>query len=588
MNSPLRREDIDEFEAWMAEKRSRQAKAKQSSYGWYDEDGVRQGGLIAFVRYFWHVLEPETPFVDGWVLWAMCEHLEAVTQGKIIRLLINVPPGCMKSLLVDVFWPAWEAGPMDLAHLRYVAFAYAASLTERDNGRYRDLITSREYQELWGDRVSIIKKGDTKVSNNQKGWKFASSVTGVGTGERGDRIILDDPHNVKDSESEIVRNETARWFRESMSSRLNNMETGVIVIIMQRVHADDVSGVIADLRLDYVHLCIPMEFDWTYQTLDGEPRENAIGWYDPRYDGRGPNYCEGKLAWRERFPLEVVTRIKAEVGPYAWAGQYQQQPAPRGGGIFKRAWWQLWDSPNGGWPELHYIWASLDGAFTEKETNSPSALTIWGTFTDPESKHRRIILIHAWRKFLQFSGPRIQRLERDSVISGRRFPAEALVPGLTSQEVKYRNKLYWMRTQDQWGLIEWLAHSCSLFKVDKLLIEGKASGMSAAQELRNRYSRAPWSVQLCSVSGDKYARALAVQPMFSNLMIYAPVRDWAEMVIEEMEVFPKGKYADLTDSTSQALKYARDVGLADTDEEAQATEIERVTHRPKQKALYPV
>src|SRR4029077_8866993 len=117
-------------------------KEEHSSYGWYDDDDVRQGGLIAFVRHFWHVLEPETPFVDGWPLWAMCEHLEAVTRGDINRLLMNVPPGSMKSLLVNVFWPAWEWGPMTLSHLRYVTFSYSASLTERDNGKFRDLVTS--------------------------------------------------------------------------------------------------------------------------------------------------------------------------------------------------------------------------------------------------------------------------------------------------------------------------------------------------------------------------------------------------------------------------------------------------------------
>jgi len=106
-----------------AEAERREARYLQTQYGWYDDNGVRQGGLIAFVRYFWSVLEPETPFVDGWPLWAMCEHLEAVTRGEIKRLLVNVPPGFMKSMLTDVFWPAFEWGPMGLAHYRYVAFS---------------------------------------------------------------------------------------------------------------------------------------------------------------------------------------------------------------------------------------------------------------------------------------------------------------------------------------------------------------------------------------------------------------------------------------------------------------------------------
>src|SRR5262249_45210513 len=148
---------------------------------------VRQGGLIAFIRHFWSILEPETKFVDGWALWAVVEHLEAVTFGEITRLLINVPPGFAKSIIVDCFWPAWEWGAMNKPHLRYVAFSYSASLTERDNGKFRDLITSEPYQALYGDRVQLRNKTTIKVFNTKTGWKLASSVGGVGTGERGDR-----------------------------------------------------------------------------------------------------------------------------------------------------------------------------------------------------------------------------------------------------------------------------------------------------------------------------------------------------------------------------------------------------------------
>ena len=589
MNAPIPREKLERFARVLSEHRKRQAKAEQSQRGWYDEDGVRQGGLIAFVRYFWHVLEPSTPFVDGFALWAICEHLEAVTFGEVTRLLINVPPGFCKSMLVDVFFPAWEWGPMGRQHYRYVAFSYSASLTERDNDRFRTLITSADYRGLYG--VELRNKTTLKVMNTKTGWKLASSVGGVGTGERGDRVIIDDPHNVVEAESEVIRTETVRWFRESVSSRFNDLETGAMIVIMQRVHADDVSGAIADLRLDYCHLCIPMEFDCNYQ-VDGDGnyvQRSTIGWVDPRYVEPDPDLpfgeavaeaqaaCDGELAWPERFSAEVVARFKKEAGPYAFAGQFQQQPAPRGGGIFKRAWWQLWDTPDGKFPAFDFIIASLDGAFTEKESNSPSALTVWGVFKHPELQQRRIMLIYAWRKFLEFSGPRIERL-----------PDEIVTAGTPAHLARMRDAMYRRRTMEHWGLVEWCADTCKRFKVDRLLIEAKASGMSAASELQNRYGLQNWSIQLCPVVGDKYARALAVQPTFSQLMVYAPVRDWAEMVIEEMEVFPKGKYLDLTDSTSQAMKYLRDNGLARTDEEVHASEIENVRHRPRLKALYPV
>lgn len=558
------RERLEKLARAKAELRNRQERKLQSHRGWYDKDGVRQGGLMAFIRYYWRILEPEAELIEGWALWAIVEHLEAVSFGEIKRLLITVPPGFMKSLCTDVFWPAWLWGPMNQAHKRFVAFSYSASLTERDNERFRDLIIHQSYQELWRDRVTPVKVGATKITNTRKGWKLASSVGGVGTGERGDCVILDDAHNIKEAESEIVRTDTVRWFRESMSDRLNSMENGWIVVIMQRANEDDVAGSILTLGLPYCHLMIPMEFDWSRQVDErGEPIATDIGWIDPRYVSMAPEECDGALAWVERFPPDTVEQIKAVKGPYAYAGQYQQAPAPRGGGIFKTEWWQVWESTDGRFPIFDLVLASVDSAFTTNEQNDPTGMTVWGVFS-LEGK-RRLMLVNAWRKHLAFSGPRV-----------------AYEPGET--------KAQWQRrTQPTWGLMEWVQYTCERFKVDKLLIEGKASGISAAQELRNRYGRQDWSTQICPVKGDKVARALGVQATFSQLGVYAPVRDWSDMVIQEMAVFPAGKYDDLTDSATQAVKFLRDTGMAPTDEEVLHEEQERVTHHGRPKApLYPI
>jgi hypothetical protein len=240
--------------------------------------------------------------VEGRALEAIIEHLEAVTRGEIRLLLINVPPGFMKSLLVNVFWPAWEWSAGELPGLRYVTFSYAAHLTERDNGKFRDLLRSRIFRELWGHLVSLTEDGKIRVANNHTGWKFASSVKGVGTGERGDRVILDDPHNVKEGESEAVRTETVRWVREGMSNRLNDMQEGVIVVIMQRVHEEDVSGALIADDLGYVHLMIPMEYDPVRHC------GTVIGWSDWRSK-------DGELAWPERFTRDTVDKLKRTLGP---------------------------------------------------------------------------------------------------------------------------------------------------------------------------------------------------------------------------------------------------------------------------------
>ncbi|HUZ14490.1 MAG TPA: hypothetical protein VMU93_16800, partial [Caulobacteraceae bacterium] len=164
--------------------------------------------LLYFVRSFWSILEPakSNAFVDGWVLGAIADHLMAVTDGQIRRLLINVPPGFTKSLMTDVFWPAWEWGPCDRPAERYIAASYAAHLTTRDNRRFLALAQCPEYREIWGGRFEIIRDGEGLISNDKTGWKIATSVGGVGTGERGSRIIIDDPNNPIDVESDLVRN----------------------------------------------------------------------------------------------------------------------------------------------------------------------------------------------------------------------------------------------------------------------------------------------------------------------------------------------------------------------------------------------
>jgi predicted phage terminase large subunit-like protein len=591
MNLHLPRANLERFGRLLSEYKRRQAKAEQSRYGWYDEHGVRQGGLIAFVRYFWHVLEPSNAFIDGWPLWAMCEHLEAVTKGEIGRLLITVPPGFMKSLLTDVFWPAWEWGPMKKPHYRYIAFSYGAHLTERDNDRFRTLIVNPGYQQLYGPLktkvqfgereeevhgVALRNKTTLKVMNTATGWKLASSVGGIGTGERGNRVLCDDLHNVKEQESETVREETVRWFFESLSDRFNDLDSGALIIIMQRVHEDDVAGAVLSRGLPYCHLMIPWEYESNRQLDDdGEVMRTSIGWIDPRFNDDDPEAGDGLPAWPARFSDDAIERLKAEKGPYAWAGQYQQSPAPRAGGIIRRDWWQLW--PDSTFPLFDYVIGSLDGAFTEDEQNDPSAMTVWGVFQHPETKYRGIMLIDAWRKFLPMHGNPTPRVEREIVNIG------------DDLKTKMTKDLIWKRRVcDEWGLVEWAAWMCRYRRVDKLLIEGKASGITAAQELQRLHGREGWAVQLCPVKGDKVARALAVVPTFSQGMIWAPARDWAEMVIEEAAVFPNGKYDDLTDSTTQAIKHLRDAGLAQMQDEVIAAEEENVRHKSKLAPLYQV
>lgn len=544
------------------------------------------GGLLSFIRYFWTILEPATPFIEGWPLEAVCLHLEAVTAGTINRLLINVPPGFMKSLLVNVFWPAWEWGPMNRPHLRTVAFSYSPDLTERDNGKFLTLVSSHRYRHLWGDRFALRKTGATLITNDRTGSRRASSIGGVGTGERGDRVVLDDPHNVVDMESEKERERTTRWFRESMSNRLNDMQKSAIVIIMQRLHEDDVSGVILANEFNYCHLMIPMEFAPERYPVEDDKVAwdgNEIGWIDPRaLNDEGElltpydlDRREGELAWEARFPASVVDAFKHEMGPYAYSGQYAQNPQPRRGAIFDRDWWQLYEPPNetGKFPPMEFVLASLDSAFTEKEENDPSGFTMWGVWrpivVNPvtgEGEHGtpQVMLLTAWRKHLRIHGVEV-----------------AKKPDETTHQ-------YIRRAMPQWGLVEWVAHSCRRFGgADMLLIEAKASGIDVINEMKRLYGDEQWGIEGRQAPKDKVSRALAVQPTFSQEIVWAPATEWADMVQKEMAMFPKGRYKDLTDSTTHAIKWLREKGLIQRPEEISRLERARSEYRSNRpKVLY--
>lgn len=294
---------------------------------------LASGKLIDFTEVFWTIIEPGRPFVRGWAVEAICDHLEAVTYGHIRKLLINVPPGLMKSLTTNVLWPAWEWGPRNRPDLRYIGASYSQDLTIRDNRRCRQIIESDVYQEMFGDRFHLVDDQNAKVryDTDKRGFKIATSVSGMGTGERADRFITDDPHNVKGAESETKLDEVAHWFTEVVPTRINDPELSAFVSIMQRVHERDHSGLILSADLGFTYLCLPMEY---------EPDRKCFTDLGAGKRFEDPRTEEGELLFPERFSrryleTDLKPTLSAWGGQYAISGQLQQSPTPRGGGLFK-------------------------------------------------------------------------------------------------------------------------------------------------------------------------------------------------------------------------------------------------------------
>lgn len=281
--------------------------------------------LAEFVKLAWPVLEPGQKYIHGWHIDAICEHLEAVTAGDITRLLINVPPGTMKSLLTNVFWPAWEWGPKGTPQTRIIGASHEQGLAIRDNLKMRRLVESEWYQTRWPTNLTSDQNAKTNFENGSTGFRAACAVASM-TGRRGDRVIWDDPHSVEAAISDAHRTTALRVFQETLQTRLNNPDQSAIIIVMQRLHEDDVAGHIIQNELPYEKLILPMEYELERHCT------TSIGFSDPRKE-------EGELLFPDRFPPNVVDEYKQSMGSYGYAGQMQQRPAPRSGGFF--AWEKL-------------------------------------------------------------------------------------------------------------------------------------------------------------------------------------------------------------------------------------------------------
>lgn len=474
------------------------------------EKAICEKSLSWFAKRAWHVLEPATPLMWGWALDAICDHLEAVSRGEIKRLLMNVPPGSMKSLLTSVILPAWEWGPRARPQMRYLGTAHKQDLAVRDNMKCRRLIQSEWYQSHWPITLTGDQNAKTKFENEQTGFREAMAFASM-TGSRGDRIILDDPHSVDDANSSKKLETDVMTFREALPSRVNNSESAII-IIMQRLHEMDVSAVA--LELGYDHLCIPMRYEGKRII------STALGTEDPRTK-------EGELMFPERFPEKQVEELENSLGVYATAGQLQQRPSPRGGGILKPDDFRLWPNTKA-LPPFEYILQSYDTAFTASTNNDPTACSVWGLFY--WSGVYNVMLIDAWHEHLEY-------------------------PDLRARVIKEWSAKYAGDKSDPTNKPR---------SPDLCLIEKKGSGQSLLQDLAQaRVVVAEYNPG----NADKVSRAHMVTPLLDAGLVWVPEGKrgdtwptWADAMMRQLARFPNDEHDDYVDTMSQALRYIRDAG----------------------------
>ena len=323
----------------------------------------------AFVKKTWEIIEPSTELKWGWAMSAICQHLQAVVEGKIKRLVINVPPGFSKSLLTSVFMPAWlwTLKPEE----RILGTSHSKDLAIRDTVKMRTIIESEFYQKRWPLKLKADQNVKSNFANSKEGVRQAAAFTKM-TGVRGSVVILDDPISAFDANSEAELRNAEIAFLETLPTRINNSDSAIIVI-MQRLSQRDVTGIILDRELPYEMLCLPMRFEPERRCV------TSIGFCDPRTE-------EGELLFPEFFDEERVATLEKSLGSYGTAGQLQQRPVSRDGGLFKKEWFHFLDQmPN------DVVWCrGYDIAASTKATADRTASVKVGITPD-----KKVIIAHA-------------------------------------------------------------------------------------------------------------------------------------------------------------------------------------------------
>lgn len=298
-----------------------------------------EGSLHQFVQMAWHVIEPDEPFIDNWHIEEICKALEDVYTGKIRRLIINISPGGMKSLLVSVFWPVWIW--IRKPGWRSIYTSFSKSLVLDHAQKQIDIVQSPWFQERWGHICKIPDKNPAagEFKNDHRGWRFSESVRGQITGRHADVVIVDDPLKPLDTTTVGLAGVIQFWTK-TLSSRLRNVSTGRKVLIMQRLHEGDLAGycLSKEGHEGWTHLRFPMRYETAYP----DPR-------DPRTE-------EGELFFPARFPRAAVDAQEIVLGPMGFAAQYQQRPSPEGGAIFRREWFQYYDDPPADFDDVVQSW----------------------------------------------------------------------------------------------------------------------------------------------------------------------------------------------------------------------------------------
>lgn len=477
--------------------------------------------LYLFAERAWPLIEGGNDLIPAWHIQAVCEHLEALYTLQINRLIINLPPRMGKSGICSVLFPAWVWTKSP--HQSFLYSAYAQTLSIRDSLKCRRLIQSGWYQTLWGDKVTLTGDMNSKLrfENTASGYRIASSVGGSNTGFGAHYDICDDPNNIFDTGSDIIREGVNEWHDYVMSSRHAGIASDFRrLVVQQRTHYKDVTGnILAKDDQRWIHLRLPMEFEKNYpcRTIPLRMSGGKI-FKDPRKK-------EGELLWPAGMnaqELDLFKKKDFKSDSYRIAGQLQQRPSPEGGGIIKKEWFRPWMKRT--WPAFEYTLQSWDTALTSGKNSCYSACTTWGVFKDDRGIYN-VMLLSSFRGRLEY--PDLRKM--------------ATRLSYNYQDTDIENPIR--------------GH----YPPDLVLIEEKVSGYSLLSDLMR--ANIPVMKFNPNRHGDKIGRCRVVTHIIENGLVWLPTEaPKHELLSEESQhflyaasLFPNDESNDLIDSMSQAF-----------------------------------
>jgi predicted phage terminase large subunit-like protein len=514
----------------------------------------------------WKWVDP-SPFVGGWHLQAISEHLEAVIDhvtgkpGGIPRLLINVPPRTGKSTTTSVAWPThtWINHP----EIRFLFTSYAERLAVRDARKSRQLLNTMWYQARFGDSFTLLgdQNEKSRYENDKGGYRLSTSFGGSSTGEGGDIVVADDPHKADDAiNSDQLREDVVEEWQQTYSSRLNDPDRGAFVVIMQRLHEADLSGHLV-AESGYVHLCLPMTYsprhpficpehvEIPWAITDDESGEELTG---VRVLTGDPRTEEGELLQPDRFSARAVAALTKDMTPLVAAGQLDQLPAPEKGDIFQREHLEQFWVP--GKPEActscetlgWFICPTCKGDGRVKHGDESRACScLEGKRVCPRCRGAGDVNYY----------PKVSETALSWDMAFKDTKTSSFVVGAVwgrQGAKKYLLDLVRDKMDFPTTVRAFKAQVARWPEATTKLVEDKANGPAVIATLKAEIG----GIIPQGVEGSKVARARAVSPQFEAHDIYIPhpsIAPWIGTWIDEHLKFPNGTHDDQVDTTSQIL-----------------------------------